>query len=248
VWSDVNTELIPDAAVGLTTLGMFSDAETELLQIPPNANNYVRALHELLRVRLALEYYEGAIQVGIELLRIRPESRFGIFQTSLAFTFAGLQEEARDLMAGMPDIGEHDPSEAYQMACFESRSGKFADALEWLESALRRSVNYRAKALIDSDLRPLWASLGEGSLSIEQAHVLLCPVFDDLRQWARDSENDPELDGNDLHQFPEAWRELFRFVPSGALTRSTSLQPRNARKLVTPAFNGSGTVMSLRFV
>lgn len=208
----MNDEYLLKTAIGLNKLGMFREAEAELLCIPPSADNYNDALGVLLRVRLALGDYEHAIETGNELLQRNEECRLTVFNTSIALTFAGRFKEARRLMEGLTKLGECGSGEAYEMACLESRLGNFEGALSWLESALRRSSSYRAKALVDSDLQPLWQSFESGRPSLPQAHVLLIPVLDDPRQWIGGREHDFELDGNDLKQLPEAWRRLFRFT------------------------------------
>lgn len=200
-----------ETAIGLKKLGMFNDAEAELLRIPPDADNYTSALHELLIVRLGLEDYDQAIETGRQLLERDQESRPAVCNTALALHFAGRFNEARSLMKRLPELGDGGPGEAYEMACLESKLGNFDDALGWLESALQRSESYPAKALIDSDLQPLWHSFDGRHLCLAQAHILLGPVFDNIRQWIGSRENDPELDGNDLNQLPEAWQRFFRF-------------------------------------
>jgi tetratricopeptide (TPR) repeat protein len=214
VWSGMNDEYRIETAIGLNNLGMFREAEAELLSIPPSADNYNEALGVLLRIRLALGDYDRAIETGNELLERDGKSRLTAFNTSLALTFAGRHKDARRLMERLPNLGERRPGEAYQMACLESRLGNFEEALIWLESALRRSSSYPAKALVDSDLQPLWQSLVKRHPSLPQAHVLLMPVFDDLRRFTGGGEHDFELDGNDLKQLPEGWRRLFRFTPA----------------------------------
>lgn len=212
VWSDVNNEYVIKTAIGLNDLGMFREAEAELLRIPPSVDNYNHALSVLLRIRLALGEYDRAIETGNELLERDGQSRLTALNTSIALTFAGRFKEARRLMERSPHSAEQDLGKAYQMACLESRLGNFEAALIWLESALRPSSSYRAKALVDSDLQPLWQSFQSSQPSLPQAHVLLMPVFDDTRQWISGHEHDFELDGNDLKQFPESWRRLFRFT------------------------------------
>ena len=208
----MNDEYLLKTAIGLNNLGMFREAEAELLRIPPSADNYNDALGVLLRIRLALGDYERAIETGNELLERDEECRLTVFNTSIALTFVGRFKEARRLMERLTKLGECGSGEAYEMACLESRLGNFEAALSWLESALRRSSSYPAKALVDSDLQPLWQSFERRRPSLPQAHVLLMPVFDEPRRWIGGREHDFALDGNDLKQFPEAWRRLFRFT------------------------------------
>lgn len=215
----MNEEYLLKTAIGLNKLGMFQEAQAELLRIPPSADNYNDALGVLLRVRLALGDYERAIETGYELLERDEECRLTVLNTSIALNFAGRFKEARRLMEGHTKLGECGSGEAYEVACLESRLGNFEAALNWLESALRRSSSYPAKALIDSDLQPLWKSFERRQPTLPQAHVLLTPVFDNPRQWPGGREHEFALDGNDLKQFPEAWRRLFRFT-SAAGTHS----------------------------
>ncbi len=208
----MNSENLFKTAIGLKDIGMFQEAEAELLQIPPDADIYNLAQDVLLRVRLALGDYNGAVETGYDLLERGESSRLTVLNTSLALIFAGRLEDARQMMERLPELGEFHSGEAYQIACLESRLGNFEAALSWLASALRQSNSYPAKALIDSDLQPLWQSFETRQPSLPQSHILLRPVFDNLRQWIGGREQDIELDGNDLKQLPEAWRRLFRFT------------------------------------
>ncbi len=150
----------------------------------------------------------------MKLLTHDSESRRAVFKTSVALIIAGRCQDAHCLLKQLPGVGEIDAHEAYQMACLESRLGDFEAALHCLDPVLLRVESYRAKALIDSDLQPLWHSFENRQPRLAQAHILLRPVFDDIREWIGTRKDDPELDGNDLKQFPEAWRRLFRFNSS----------------------------------
>lgn len=230
----MNTEYLLETAIGLKRLGMFREAEAELLQIPPEADNYSRAQAELLRVRLARGDYERAGETGQALLESNGTSRSDALNTSIAMTFTGRFKEARQMMEHLPRLGETDSGEAYQMACLESRLGNFEPALRWLEVALRHSSSYPSKALVDSDLQPLWQSLAERPPSLVQAHILLKPAFDDFHQWVGGRGHDFNLDGNDLRELPEPWRRLFRFTSAGgthsmhALTAARAPEDREA--------------------
>lgn len=207
----MNTKSILETAIGLKKLGMLKEAEAELLQLPPAAADELPILTELTIIRLGLEHYDEAIETGRLMLARAEGSRDATFNLALALDFAGRSAEARTLLASLPEPGADDPSAAYQMACLDSKLGAFESALGWLALAMENAESYSEKALIDSDLRPLWLSLQSRPFSLAQAHTLWHPAFAELRSWIGTRDGEIRVDGNDLRELPEDWRQLFRF-------------------------------------
>lgn len=199
-----------DSATGLAELGMFEEAETVLSEYTPReAEVDCAVLSKLLQLQLARGAHAAAARTGSELVKRAPSSRSTVLNTTLALSFLGREAEARGLLKGLLCLGQATPSEAYQMACLESRLGNFEEALDWLTFALRDPIAYSQKTLVDSDLRPLWDRLRNHGPTLHQAHKLTMPEFGAVCRSP--VLVDFEIDANDLKELPERARKIFRF-------------------------------------
>lgn len=210
----MNYAFLLKSAIGLRHLGMFEEAEKDLQRIPSDCPEFNESQSELVVLLLSMGNYGRAADVGMRLDAAGKCCRDTIFNTSLALSFLGRNEEAMDTLNRLPELGKGRPHEAYQVACLKSRLGLYPEALEWLAQSMRRSPTYSAKSLVDSDLQPLWQSLEGRALTARECETLLSLPFENLRLIAKTHACECELDENDFKFLPEGWRELFRFVPA----------------------------------
>jgi hypothetical protein len=93
--------------------------------------------------------------------------------TMCALNFMGRPKEGRQILQFVEKFGRPVATHAYQMACFDSLSGDFSTALQWLEIELQKPRYFSQRSIGDSDLFPLWRWLGSGQLTLQDAHRLL---------------------------------------------------------------------------
>ncbi len=211
-------ESVLKTANGLLDLGLFEEAAKELTRVPEEEKARPAFLRALLRVQLALGHSKAAAETAAQLRCRDKYLLYGALDISIALSFAGRLIEARSVMEAFAQFKMGYPSEAYHMACLESRLGKFEAATRWLHLTLQQSEVYCTKAPFDSDLIPLWKSVRSEPLTLEQAHLLLDPCFDVLLgKSAGDLAQKSQIDSNDLRAFPESWKRLFRFDPTKGL-------------------------------
>ncbi len=145
-----------NAAQGFASLGMYQHANAELEEIDP----FCRALPEVLEVRL--DIYRGSAKwdlmqvVAEKLVQHDPgEPQWAI---SCAYaTRRAVSIEAAKLIL-MKALERHPDDELihYNLACYQCRLGELSSAKEHLKKALELQPKYRAVALDDPDLEPLW--------------------------------------------------------------------------------------------
>ena len=128
----------------------------------------------LVHLFMQIQRHEDVARIGTSLLT-RGIRHYGtIIKTMLALQFLGRTEEARDTLRLVEESGHSLEEDAYQMACFASRLGEFHEALGWLLLEFRRSEDYYAHALGDTDLRPLWEWLRNYQPTLEEVQRCLC--------------------------------------------------------------------------
>lgn len=216
----MNTKQLLEEAEGSKALGLYAEAEAALRKVEandPTMRNYAQSqlielFHGLRRFQEAADLGEALIARGV--IRYSP-----IINTMLALQYLGRIEEARDTLLLVEKCGHRLSEDAYQMACFESRLGNFSEALRWLLLEFRRSEDYYAHALGDTDLRPLWEWLRDYKPTLEEAHLFVETRFKDVCTAARDKDALIQLSADDLTHYPEGMRRLFRYeVKAGYFT------------------------------
>lgn len=206
-----NSQILAEAS-GFGRLGMLAEAETVLRTVPKtDLECYPVARSRLAELFIAQHRCEDAAKLGLAVIAEKRHSLAVIVHTMLALTFLGRIEEARRVLALVEDFGRPVAFHAYQIACFESLSGNFREALRWLDIELRNPRYFKVRSIGDSDLLPLWNWLGTQPLDLEDAHRLLAMPLESHCAAALDPESEILLDENDLKGIPECARRLFKF-------------------------------------
>src|SRR5439155_23487466 len=125
--------------------------------------------------------------------------------------FIGRAKEGRQVLRLVERFGRPITAHAYQMACFDSVSGEFSNALRWLEIELQTPQHFSHRSIGDSALFPLWRWLTSGALALQDAHRLLELDLERYCVAACNPNAEVQLDENDLKGLPEKFRDLFRF-------------------------------------
>jgi len=212
VVNELNTAQLFKEAEGLEALGLYAEAEATLRKVEandPDARDFAQC--RLVHLFMQIQRHEDVATLGTSLIE-RGIRHYGtIIKTMLALQFLGRTEEARDTLRLVEESGHSLEEDAYQMACFASRLGEFHEALGWLLLEFRRSEDYYAHALGDTDLRPLWEWLRDYQPTLEEAHLFIETRFKDVCAAARDKDAPIQLSADDLTHYPEGVRRLFRF-------------------------------------
>lgn len=149
------------AAHGYLELSMYLEADAELDKIDP----ICRGAPEILRVRLMvyaeLEKWELMQVVAKRLSNCDPKNAQWAISLAYATRRAESIEAARSVLLEARKLHPEEPTIAYNLACYECQMGNLSDAKKHLMQATKADVKFKAMALDDSDLEPLWEKLGD---------------------------------------------------------------------------------------
>jgi len=151
------------AASGWIELGDCREAGAELDRITPA----LRAHPDVLKVRYEIHAktanWNAAAEAARALLEMEPEdSQFWILHAyAMRRMDGGGIPKAREILKMAQMLFPRNPLICYNIACYECQSGSLAKAQVWLKRAFRNgnAAEFRAMALKDPDLQPLWAKL-----------------------------------------------------------------------------------------
>ncbi len=144
------------AAQGFASLGMYEDANAELEEIDP----FCRALPEVLEIRLVI--YQGTAKwdlmqvVAEKLAQHDPGEPAWAISCAYATRRAVSIEAAKPILMNALERHPDDELISYNLACYDCQLGELSSAKEHLKKAFELQPKYRAMALDDPDLEPLW--------------------------------------------------------------------------------------------
>lgn len=147
------------AAQGYVELGMFLDANEELEQVDPDVRHVPEVLAVRVEIYSALKKWELMQVVARKLAMFDPDNPQWTGSWAYATRRADSIEAARLILR---EAVERLPNEAvfhYNLACYECQLGSLETAKARLKRAFELDSSFRATALEDDDLRPLWKSL-----------------------------------------------------------------------------------------
>jgi tetratricopeptide (TPR) repeat protein len=147
------------AAVGYVELGMFQDANDQLEKIDP----FNRAAPEVLAVRIAiyhgLKKWELMREIAKRLTDFEPQDVQWIISYAYATRRADSIQAAKEILLNAETKFPKEAIIKYNLACYFCQTGDTQGAKNYLRKAFELDSSWRAKALDDPDLRPLWESL-----------------------------------------------------------------------------------------
>ena len=99
-------------------------------------------------------------------IAVAPGDAFGWIHRSYALHELKRTREARDLLLPAAKQFPDDETLLYNLACYECRLGQLDVARDWLRKVKRLfdGSKFRAQALEDPDLQPLWAEIQQWPL------------------------------------------------------------------------------------
>lgn len=144
------------AAEGFAALGMYDEANAELEEI--NASS--RTLPEVLAVRVEIYYglRRWELMQVIAKKFVEHDGSDPAWHVALAYSTRRIQsiDAAKAILI---EAARRFPKESlihYNLACYDCQLDRLPAAKEHLDRAFRIQPKWRARALADEDLRPLW--------------------------------------------------------------------------------------------
>ena len=150
-----------EAAQGWFELGNQQEAYAELEQISPEHRAHPAALEVRWHLFAKANNWAAALEIASTLVQLVPEEPFGWFHRSYCLHELKRTEEARDNLLRVIDKFPGEAIMRYNLACYECQLGRLEQAKHWLHKAfeLGDPEKFKAMALEDPDLEPLWKEI-----------------------------------------------------------------------------------------
>jgi predicted Zn-dependent protease len=151
------------AAEGWLGLGDVESAQQELREISPSVRTHPAVLCVRYQIYAHAKQWDNAVELANELMKLLPEESFTWINLAYATrrkTGGSIPEAKKILEVAQPKFPGHYLF-PYNLACYCSQLGEFVQAEQWLRKAVgidKAAVKKMARE--DSDLKPLWKSMG----------------------------------------------------------------------------------------
>lgn len=198
---------------GYYRLGLFAEADAELdeANIPPESRARLLPLRCMI-ARAAGDPLKVVAHGHAPALEGTPAPRVYAL-VAAALNERGDSEAALTVTRKKIEKCGGTPGDRYDLACFNCRAGHFREALCELRTSLHNDLQRQSKALIDSDLQPLWARLPHEPLSAEIAAALRDPVFNVVAGLNPKCALREPWDAADRHALPAAFGRWMVYNP-----------------------------------
>jgi tetratricopeptide (TPR) repeat protein len=147
------------AAQGWIELGLPHEAWAELQQVPAEAQHRLEVMLLSLDTLQTLKQWKECATLGEEAARRYPDCGAIYLVTAYAIRRSRSLAEAREFLLQATDALAEEAMFHFNLACYACQLGDMDETMHRLETAFRLDPKYRAQALDDEDLRPMWDRL-----------------------------------------------------------------------------------------
>ncbi|HZM02360.1 MAG TPA: tetratricopeptide repeat protein [Candidatus Saccharimonadales bacterium] len=153
------------AAIGWLELGNPKEANEELKKIAPALHSHSSVLIVRHEIYTKGQQWDLADEIARQLLQLFPEEpQFWIWHAySTRRMRGGGIPQAKEILGKAQQLFPDEALIVYNLACYDCQLGNLKEARAWLEKAFHigdRKV-FKAMALQDRDLEPMWAEIKE---------------------------------------------------------------------------------------
>jgi tetratricopeptide (TPR) repeat protein len=147
------------AVEGYLELEMYAEAEAELRQLDPAYRALEQTLVLQLCVWAGLHKWKRAHRLAAALSRQNPDNpQWAIWSASAACRLQSV-EAAKGILLQALVSHPNDANIHYNLSCYETRLQHYRKAQRHLARAIQLDPRFRAVAMDDADLEPLWLSV-----------------------------------------------------------------------------------------
>jgi predicted Zn-dependent protease len=151
------------AAEGWLGLGDVESATNELKEISPDKDTHPSVLAVRYQIFAQAKQWDTAVEVADDLAKMLPEKPFVWINLAYATrrkTGGSIPEAKKILLGAEPNFPKHYLF-PYNLACYCSQLGELEQAQQWLKKAAKiDNAAVKKMAVEDTDLKPLWQSMG----------------------------------------------------------------------------------------
>ena len=159
---DITHQRLLVAAQGYSELGLPDLSLSELELIPDDLQHEPLVVETRLSVLMQARRFEDALPIGQKLCELMPDRTSGYIHAAFCLHELGNTCAARDLLLSGPSCLKADATYHYNLACYETRLGNYAEARAHLDVSFAMEKKLREYAETDPDLAAL---RDEGALS-----------------------------------------------------------------------------------
>jgi predicted Zn-dependent protease len=145
------------AAQGYYELQMYPEALEELDSLPPEAQGEAVVVEMHLVTLMQAKRWEAALEYGMKLCELRPDSTAGFIQLAFCLHELGLTGQAKTWLMSGPAAIREEANYFYNLACYECVLGNVDEARTLLARSIAMEAKYRDYAKTDPDLAVLHA-------------------------------------------------------------------------------------------
>jgi predicted Zn-dependent protease len=144
------------AAQGYCELQMYNEALEELDSLPPEAQQHAVVVEMHLVTLMQAKRWEAAVEYGMKLCELRPDSSSGFIHLAFCLHELGLTEKAKAWLLKGPESIRSEANYFYNLACYECVLGHVEEARKLLAQSIAMEAKYRDHAKTDPDLKALF--------------------------------------------------------------------------------------------
>ncbi|MFN0070926.1 MAG: tetratricopeptide repeat protein [Chloroflexota bacterium] len=152
------------AAQGWLELGDWRSANSELEQISPNARVHPEVLELRWHIFASAKDWPECVDIARALTEAAPDLAQPWIHHAFALHELKRTREAFDVLSSVADRFPAEATIPYNLACYSCQLGDHIGARDWLAQAyqLGGARRWKATAMADPDLAPLWEDDAEG--------------------------------------------------------------------------------------
>jgi predicted Zn-dependent protease len=149
--------------LGYLDLEMFDEANDELEALPSEYKTRPEVLSARLELLMAMHRWEDGALLAQSLCRLWPDQHEFYIRTAYCLHELKRTVEAKAVLLNGPETLKDEATYHYNLACYESRLGNIKEAKRHLSVSFRMEKRFKAEALEDPDLEPVWSSVEDTS-------------------------------------------------------------------------------------
>jgi predicted Zn-dependent protease len=149
--------------LGYLELGMFLEANDELESLPNQFKTRPEVLSARLELLMMMKRWEDGALLAQSLCKLWPAQNEFYIRTAFCLHELKRTKEARTVLMEGPKALQDDAVYFYNLACYEAQLGNVKEAKRCLSVCFKMNKAFKADALDDEDLAPVWNSLGGDS-------------------------------------------------------------------------------------
>ena len=147
------------AAEGYIELGMYKEAHAELHELDPEFQFLQQALVLKLCVYAGFKQWDIVQDIANSMARHEPDNAQWAIWSASAASRAESIEAAKKILLKALETNPNNANIHYNLSCYETRLNHFKLAQQHLARAFQLDPRFKALALQDEDLEPLWIKL-----------------------------------------------------------------------------------------